>query len=125
MRNLVAPDVADDLAAGLRLRAGQLRARGQTLSAGAQDLLTDLERSRPRSSERALDRLDIEAEGGVMPPRNLDYAGASFYTALPESTLRKYVRSGELRRTMFGRSVRFTIEDLDDFIDRHREQVAA
>lgn len=118
-------DAAAQLRAGLRLIAGHLRGRGQELRPELQELLTDLERSRPRSSERTLDTLDVDAEGGLVTPRVVDYAGASRYTSLAECTLRRYVRSGELRATRFDRSVRFTIEDLDAFIDRHREQVAA
>jgi len=52
-------------------------------------------------------------------PRMLSYLNAAVYTGLSVVTLWRLVKSGEIE-PLRGRTVRFDVKELDEFIDRRR-----
>ncbi len=70
------------------------------------------------SAEGTLDR----TTNGPIEPRLLDYRTAGAYMCLSYWSLRELVLNGEIPHLKFGKKVLIDRRDLDDWIDRRKEQ---
>ena len=59
---------------------------------------------------------------GLPTPRLLDYRSAGAYLSLSYWSLRELVLNGEIPHLKFGKKVLIDRRDLDDWIDRRKEQ---
>jgi excisionase family DNA binding protein len=53
----------------------------------------------------------------------LSYPEAELYSGLRRTTIRKYIRSGEIKAARIGRAVRINRQSLDEFMDKHPTQL--
>jgi excisionase family DNA binding protein len=72
--------------------------------------------------ERPLDDTSVSAHGEGAPPRPemLDKQDLARYFGVSVDTIERLVKAGELAAVRVGSQVRFTLEDVDGFIARHR-----
>jgi len=66
------------------------------------------------------DRTMVE-HTNVLPPRLLDYQSASHYLSLSYWSVRTLVTNGEVPHVRFGKRILIDREDLDIWIDQHKE----
>jgi len=69
------------------------------------------------SSEGTLDR----TANGLPTPRLLDYKSAGVYVSLSYWSLRELVLNGEIPHLRFGKKILIDRQDLDAWIERHKE----
>jgi excisionase family DNA binding protein len=62
----------------------------------------------------------VHATESEVHPRYLSYRGASRYTGLSRWTLARANERGELPAVRYGTTVRFAVEDLDEFMRSRR-----
>jgi len=69
------------------------------------------------SAEGILDR----TANGLPTPRLLDYKSAGVYVSLSYWSLRELVLNGEIPHLRFGKKILIDRQDLDAWIERHKE----
>jgi len=107
---------ASDVRLGLRLAEGRLRERGKSLSPGAREMLRSVERSLAVLGDQPLP--PVEEPSDVDGVQLLDLRDVTRRLKLSEATVRRRVRAGALRATRVGRSLRFRLVDVQEFIDQ-------
>lgn len=112
---LLDPPTALDVLEALRLYEGRLRGAGRALTSGALDLRAVAERSLAVRNGQPAASDDAGPEHGLVLVL-FDLQDVADRLKASESTVRRYVASGQLKAVKVGRLTRFRPVDLEEFI---------